>query len=217
MNRQPPPSSTSDILVVTTLCFGWFIFGSILSVVAGFPTDGFTDSTFFEIIATELILGGAALGYLYFRGHNLALFIPAPTAYGSLAGVALCAAATFASWVIASAFMAGDSSAQPVDQMVADSTFSLVPLLGVSIVNGLYEETFLVGYLQRALEGYGASFALGASLLVRMSYHLYQGPAGAAAILGFGAVLGLYFLRTRKLWPIVFAHMLADILGFSMS
>lgn len=99
--------------------------------------------------------------------------------------------------------------------MVAGAQISLGPLLAMSLVNGIYEEVFLLGYLQRALEGFGASFAVGVSLLVRVLYHLYQGPSGALYVLGFGLVLGLYFLRTRELWPVAFAHIFADFAGFS--
>jgi membrane protease YdiL (CAAX protease family) len=98
--------------------------------------------------------------------------------------------------------------------MVANASVSFLPLVAMSLVNGVYEEVFLVGYLQRALESSGAAFSIGASLLVRLLYHLYQGPSGAASVLGFGLVLSVYFLWKRKLWPLVFAHMFADIAGF---
>ena len=66
------------------------------------------------------------------------------------------------------------------------------------------------------LAGWGSDFAVGASVLVRMLYHLYQGPSGAIFVIGFGLVLSLYFLWKRKLWPLVFAHIFADIAGFSL-
>jgi len=217
MNRPFAASSTSDILLVTTLCFGWFILGSIAAVVSGFPDEPFTDSALYGIIAAELIFGAAALGYLRLRHYDLAQLKPTPTVMGSLAGLVLFLAATIIAAAFEGLFMGGDASRQPIDQMVSDATLSLLPIVAVSVINGLYEETFLLGFLQRALEGHGAAFAIGASLLVRMSYHLYQGPAGAFSILGFGAVLSLYFLRTRKLWPVVFAHILADLLSFTLS
>ena len=47
-----------------------------------------------------------------------------------------------------------------------------------------------------------------------MLYHLYQGPLGAVWVLGFGLVMSLYYVRTRKLFPVVIAHVLADIVPF---
>jgi membrane protease YdiL (CAAX protease family) len=91
---------------------------------------------------------------------------------------------------------------------------SLAVVLLLSVVNGLYEEVFLLGYLMKGFRHRGASFALGLSLLVRVLYHLYQGPHGALSIAVAGLVFGVFYLRTGWLWPVVFAHMLADTLPF---
>lgn len=218
MTRRPVFAvSTTDVLVVTALCFGVFILGSIQAVASGFPTPPFTDAMFFNIITYEIFFAAAALGYLHLRGHDLRHLVPSPTYAGSIAGAILFVAATAVAWVLESMFSGNSAATQPVETMVSNARISFVPLLGLSLVNGLYEETFLIGFLQRALETSGASFAVGASLLVRVSYHLYQGPIGALSILGFGLVLSLYYLRTRKLWPLVAAHILADFVGFSMA
>ncbi len=217
MNGKPLASNTQDIVFVTVLCFGTFIFASIRAVALGFPVKPFTDAAFFEIVATELLLGTAALAYLRLRGYGLGLLKITPTVMGSLAGAFLLVLGSIVGATLAYLVARGDASAQPIAQMVARATVSPVPLVAVCIINGLYEETFLCGYLQRALASHGAAFAIGASLLVRTSYHLYQGPAGAVSVLGFGLVLSLYFQRTRKLWPIAFAHMLTDALGFALA
>ncbi|HEY6096039.1 MAG TPA: CPBP family intramembrane glutamic endopeptidase [Gallionellaceae bacterium] len=218
MTRRPIFAvSIADVLIVTALCFGMFILSSIQAVASGFPTPPFTDAMFFNIIAYEICFAAAALGYLHLRGHDLGHLIPSPSYTGSIAGAVLFVAATAAAWVLESLFGSNSAATQPVDAMVAHATISFGPLLGLSLVNGLYEETFLVGFLQRALETSGASFAVGTSLLVRVSYHLYQGPVGAVSILGFGMILSLYYMRTRKLWPLVSAHILADFTAFSMA
>jgi membrane protease YdiL (CAAX protease family) len=53
--------------------------------------------------------------------------------------------------------------------------------------------------------------------MVRMSFHIYQ---GALHMLGIGAVFlvlnGCYWW-TRNLWPLVFAHVLIDILGMGVA
>lgn len=216
-HRSAVANSAADIVIVTALCFGWFILGSLQAVASGFPTHPFTDVSFFGIIASEIMLAAAALGYLHVRGHDLANLVPNPTVAGTLVGVGLFVAGSLASWALTSVFAGPHSPTQPIEQMVAHATISFAPLVGVSLVNGLYEETFLVGYLQRALEASGVSFALGVSLLIRVLYHLYQGPIGAVSVLGFGIVLGFYYFRTKQLWPLVSAHILADLLGFSLA
>jgi membrane protease YdiL (CAAX protease family) len=80
------------------------------------------------------------------------------------------------------------------------------------MVNGTYEEVFLLGFLQRGLRSYGLSIAVGVAVLVRVLYHLYQGPVGTLWVLGFGAVFSLYYLRSEQLWPPAFAHILWDII-----
>ncbi|MFZ2990482.1 CPBP family intramembrane glutamic endopeptidase, partial [Ideonella sp.] len=80
-----------------------------------------------------------------------------------------------------------------------------------AMVNGAFEEIFLLGVLVRGLRAYGLSVAIGVPLLVRVLYHLYQGPLGAVWILAFGLTFTLVYLRTQQLWPLVLAHILWDI------
>jgi membrane protease YdiL (CAAX protease family) len=103
---------------------------------------------------------------------------------------------------------------QPVARMMADARLTVPAIVIMAMVNGAFEEVFLLGFLLRGLRGFGLSIALGAMLLVRMLYHMYQGPLGLIWVLGFGAVFGLYFIRTNQLWPPVFAHVLWDIVSF---
>ncbi|TMG91207.1 MAG: CPBP family intramembrane metalloprotease [Betaproteobacteria bacterium] len=51
---------------------------------------------------------------------------------------------------------------------------------------------------------------------LRVLYHLYQGPLGAIYIVVFGIVLAIYYLRTKQLWPGIFAHMFTDLVGFAL-
>src|SRR5512139_2894277 len=81
--------STTDVLVVTALCFGVFILGSSQAVASGFPTPPFTDAMFFNIITYEIFVAAAALGYLHLRGHDLRHLVPSPTYAGSIAGAVL--------------------------------------------------------------------------------------------------------------------------------
>jgi membrane protease YdiL (CAAX protease family) len=99
--------------------------------------------------------------------------------------------------------------------MVRQANISLPVLIIMAMVNGTFEEVFLLGFLQRGLRNYGPSVALGVTLLVRLMYHLYQGPIGAVWITGFGLVFGLFYLRFQALWPVVLAHILWDIVPFT--
>lgn len=103
----------------------------------------------------------------------------------------------------------------PVGEMLARAHPSLVVLVLVAIVNGAYEEVFLLGFLQRALQHFGPAIAVGAPLLVRILYHTYQGPIGVSSVFGYGLVVGgFFFWRAGAVFPVVFAHILADIVPF---
>jgi membrane protease YdiL (CAAX protease family) len=103
---------------------------------------------------------------------------------------------------------------QPIARMMDGATVTMPTIVLFAMVNGTYEEVFLLGFLMRGLRHFGLSIALGVMLLVRVLYHLYQGPLGALWVLGVGVVFGLYFARTNRLWPLVFAHILWDIVPF---
>jgi membrane protease YdiL (CAAX protease family) len=77
----------------------------------------------------------------------------------------------------------------------------------------LVEEVIALGYLVTRLEQVGAApgLAVGASALLRGSYHLYQGWGGFAGNLAMGLLFGAVFLRRRRTWPFVLAHFLLDV------
>jgi len=211
--RAPAPMEAA---VVVALCFGWFILLSLSAVSAGFPSgQGFSDAALLEMIATELVLGALALAFLRFRGHSIRALLPRPSWRGGIAGMLLFVAALFAWWFVAQFFDASDFKSQPIEEMMSHTRVSIGMAVALSLVNGLYEEIFLTGYLLEAFRTYGASVAIGLSTLVRLLYHLYQGPIGAVSIVVFGVVMSLFYWRTRWLWPVAFAHILADVVALT--
>jgi uncharacterized protein len=211
--RTAPPLEAVTVVVV---CFGWFILASLEAVAAGFPSSGaFSDASLIGLVALEALLGAVGLTFLRLRGYVLADLTPSPSWSGCLAGFALFAVATLASSVVTLGFSGGDAGAQPIAAMVSNAHVSLPVVIVMSMVNGLYEETFLVGYLVRGLRSHGLAIAVGVSLLVRILYHLYQGPLGAVSVLVFGLVISVFYWRTGRLWPVVFAHTLADALALT--
>jgi membrane protease YdiL (CAAX protease family) len=55
---------------------------------------------------------------------------------------------------------------------------------------------------------------IGVSAVIRGSYHLYQGFGGFAGNLVMGVVFGLVYLRSRRVGPLVVAHLLLDVVAF---
>lgn len=49
------------------------------------------------------------------------------------------------------------------------------------------------------------------SVAVQLSYHLYQGPAGAITITITFTVFSIYYVRTRRVMPLILAHLGYDL------
>ena len=82
--------------------------------------------------------------------------------------------------------------------------------------NGLIEEVVVVGYLVTRLRqtGWGVAAAVTASSLLRGTYHLYQGFGAFLGNAVMGVVFTLFFLRFGRLWPLIIAHAILDIVAF---
>lgn len=205
-----------EAALLITISFGWFIGLSVMAVMNGFPSSqSFSDAALTVMLLTELVFGAMALAFLHLRGYRLQELLPSPSWRGCVDGVAVCAVALAACIAVAQLIPSNRDMVQPIAQIVANAKPSLGMVIVMSMLNGLYEETFLLGYLVRGFAPSGASFALGLSVLIRLLYHLYQGPNGAVSVVVFGLVLGAAYWRTRQLWPAVVAHALADMLALA--
>jgi membrane protease YdiL (CAAX protease family) len=217
MTPDPVRARYLDAAVVVLVCFGMFVAESLTQVLSGAgpgPTDIATDASLFILILQECVLGALALSFLHVRGYQLRAFLPRPTAPDTALGALLYGAVALAVWV--GQRLGGDAGPEPIDVLMAQAQFSIPAIVAVAIVNGFYEEFFLLGILTPLLARGGASFAIGCTVLLRVLYHVYQGPHGAVAAALFGITLGIFYWRTRRLWPAVCAHVIADLFGLAM-
>lgn len=85
-----------------------------------------------------------------------------------------------------------------------------------AVQNALLEEVVGIGYLLTRLRqlGWSAAAAVGASALLRGSYHLYQGFGGFIGNVIMGIVFGVCYQRFRRVGPLVVAHSLLDVVAF---
>lgn len=98
-----------------------------------------------------------------------------------------------------------------------DDAWWRVPVLVISaIANAWAEEVLVVGYLLTGLRRLGLSEnrALAVSAVLRGTYHLYQGFGGFVGNVVMGLVLGRVWQRTGRLWPLVGAHAIIDVVAF---
>jgi membrane protease YdiL (CAAX protease family) len=201
--------SIHEAAVVSAICFGLFIVWSTQAVLSGFPEARYSDSGDAWMVLVEAVLAASALLYLRARNFDVWSLYPQPDLRGTLFGLGLFVAAWLAGVIATAPFMSPGGPSQ-----VTEFSFSGVSIASTvlfAMANGAFEEVFLLGVLVRGLRAYGLSIAIGVPLLVRLLYHLYQGPLGAVWVLAFGLTFTLFYIRSSRLWPAVFAHMLWDI------
>ena len=90
-------------------------------------------------------------------------------------------------------------------------SLSILEILAVSIINPIFEEIIVIGYVFKALEEkYRGWLIIIISTLIRLSYHTYQGSIIIAGILPMGILFSLFYWRSKKLFPLIIAHGLLD-------
>ena len=98
-----------------------------------------------------------------------------------------------------------------------DATWWTVPVLVASaLANSWAEEVVMVAYLITRLRelGWSENGSLLAQALLRGTYHLYQGLGGFIGNIVMGLVFGRVWQRTDRLWCLVGAHALIDVVAF---
>src|SRR6266487_2263923 len=85
-----------------------------------------------------------------------------------------------------------------------------ISVLSVAFVclNPFFEELIVRGYLMTEIMELGGNgvLAIVVSVAVQMSYHLYQGFTNGIALTTIFTVFSIYFWRSRRIVPLVFAH-----------
>jgi membrane protease YdiL (CAAX protease family) len=99
---------------------------------------------------------------------------------------------------------------------LGDTWWRVPVLLAAAVANALAEEILVVGYLITRLRqlGSGEGCAVLASAVLRGTYHLYQGVGGFVGNVVMGVVFGRVWQRTHRLWALISAHALIDIVAF---
>jgi membrane protease YdiL (CAAX protease family) len=99
---------------------------------------------------------------------------------------------------------------------LTDTWWRVPVLVASAAANAWAEEVVMVGYLMTRLRrlGWSANGALAAQAVLRGSYHLYQGLGGFLGNVAMGLVFGRVWQRTNRLWMLVGAHTLIDVVAF---
>ena len=107
-----------------------------------------------------------------------------------------------------------NTNVQPAN--LAANWWTVPVLIGLAIMNGVLEEVVIVGYwfTRMSQAGWSVAAVLIGSAVIRGSYHLYQGFGGFVGNLAMGLVFGWIYLRTKRIGPLVAAHIILDLFAF---
>ena len=99
---------------------------------------------------------------------------------------------------------------------LVDTWWRIPVLVLAAAANAWAEEVVMIGYLLTRFRqlGWSENRSVLVSALLRGSYHLYQGLGGFVGNLVMGCVFGRVWQRTNRLWALVGAHTLIDVVAF---
>jgi uncharacterized protein len=211
--RLSPPAEAALVVSIT---FGSAIIGSIVTVFNPPTSPPLSNAHLVNLLLLEPALAAVALFVLKANG-NLSSYGLTPTWKGAAEGLAL-AIVTYAVCILIYlvVYPFFPAALQPRRNELVAPDLILGLIIASSIVNPLFEEFFVSGYLITTLKQWKDPwFAINVSVTVRLLYHLYQGPPGVVAILPIGFVFAQWYDRTGRLWPLVIAHALFDYTGLA--
>jgi membrane protease YdiL (CAAX protease family) len=155
------------------------------------------------------------IGYLLARnregwpGIGLTRLRPGDLAMGAVLWVASFVVVLVLAWVFQS------FGQREVDFLPEDLPlwFQALQAVVIAVTAGFTEEIVVRGYAQTRLEQLRASTAVILLLPTALwaMFHVYQGLGVALTIFGLGLMYAWYFQRTRRLWPLILAHVLFDM------
>jgi uncharacterized protein len=211
--KLSPPAEAALVISIT---FGYPVIRNIVAAFNPPTSPPLSNAHLVKLLLWEPALAAVALLILKANG-NLNSFGLTPTWKGTAEGLIL-AIGTYAVcilvYLVVYPFFPVALHQRPNELVAPDLIFGLV--IAVSIVNPLFEEFFVSGYLITTLKQWKDPwFAINVSVTVRLLYHLYQGPPGVVAILPIGFVFAQWYDRTGRLWPLVIAHALFDYTGLA--
>jgi uncharacterized protein len=213
--------SPIEFAIVIGAAFGYFIVSSIETVLAGHTLGDsvaggeFGDAHLYWVVTYELIVAPFVLGVLYIGGWRLQDLKLGPSVPGTVIGVVIYGgmwlAYTLFAMLAEALLPAVQTAVQTWEAYQPSAPPGLLAILLLCIVNPVFEEVFVCGYVIEALRGrFGITTAVNVSVVIRAAYHLYQGLAWQPYHIAYGLVQAYVYARYGKLWPLIVSHALLD-------
>ncbi len=206
-----------EFTIVILIAFGSFMFSSVLMFISPRSGAPISESHLISLIIYEPIAMLVLWRFLSWRDWTFQQVGFVPSIKDSGIGVGIFAGTFIVHaliWVIAGHYiieMGGQANKIVMPNLSAST------VIVVSILNPIFEEVFVCGYVITALKKVRSmSFAINVSVGIRLTYHLYQGVVGIIGILPLGIIFAYWYAKKGRCWPLVVAHGLFDFIGLMM-
>ncbi len=204
-------SARAELLLVAVIAFGWLGVRSLaILVTERTRVHTVSDRMLLATTAVEFVAGGCALLLLHARGLRLSRAVWGISWRSTGLGVGVCLA-TFAAYFVVwntLVLVLGNSF---YSHVTLAGSASLGAVLLASAVNPVFEEVFEVWYLTERLAQRGFWFVAIVSVTLTMAIHASQWPHSLGSVVPGKVIFLAVYWRGRKLWPLVFAHVLGDL------
>jgi membrane protease YdiL (CAAX protease family) len=206
-----------EFIVVNAICFAYPTVNAIVAVALRRRHSFQTNAGTLNALTFEVAAIGLSLAILSVRGWTRRDF-PIDTSFRSTgAGALLWLAYYLLVWVICLALWGGGVDFNRVEKFHFTIAASPGLMLLFLVVNSLFEELFVTGYIVKALEEHGPAFTITTSAFIRSLYHIYQGPIPFLLIFVMGLLFATVYWRWRNLWPLIVGHTIMNLLAWSAS
>jgi membrane protease YdiL (CAAX protease family) len=175
--------------------------------------------------ATEASILGLGLVYLHWRGWTPADLCIHPGLWSTLQAFGLAPLTLFANGLVVFAlflvlflhqhryptFLQFIFASSPQMAHLHAQDLSWIVLIAAMVLNAFLEEIICTAYaFNQFAAKLGPAPGVLLTVLLRMACHTYQGFVHAAGIGAVFFIFTLWYLRTRNLWTLIFAHALID-------
>lgn len=198
----------AEFSVVVAGAFGLTIITGVLLWLAPDVAAHFTGSGIWRGLARQIIVLIVLGLFLWARGWNGEKLGLNSHWLDGLYGLGLAVAAYLAFYLV---FIVVASVAPALVQPAAGGAGSATAMsvwlaASLILIDPLYEELFVTGYVIAALKGkVSDDLAVNVSVLLRIAFHLHQGLYGVVMMIPLGLVFAYWYIKRGTLWPVILA------------
>jgi membrane protease YdiL (CAAX protease family) len=214
-------SDSTELIVVMAVGFGYFAIESLLRLLRINAAPMFVALPLHQLSVYQIVLLVLIWAFLAMRGWRLPDLGESPRVVDVPIGIALAVGAYIPFlllwWLLLAMSQSTGVAAEGLPTPLDLSDLDFKTILTGALINSVFEEVLVVGYLMNAVrKRFGAGAAVHVSALVRLSYHAHLGVAAILSILPLGYVFAFWYRRRRSLLPLITAHTILDVVAFSL-